>query len=174
MYTVPKEYMHIPGGLVYMDVKHLTLYGSVKAYQFTAIDHATRKLFVHTFSKINSINGMKFLQEIEKKLHVTYLGTDNGSEFLGKCDAYCTKSGIKHVFSSPHSPKQNPFIERAIQTIINDLYIWEGTQITGKLQQERLDKYLDVYNNIRPHESLNMLTPNEQYDILSSSICSPS
>ena len=162
MYTVPIEVKSIPGGLVYMDVKHLWIYEK-HCYQFTAIDHATRRLHTKCFTSITSNVGMMFLKELEDLWDVLYLGTDNGSEFLGKCDLYCNEKGIQHVFSSPHSPKQNPYVERVIRTIIDELYYFEGLEISIEKQQEKLQKYEHIYNTIRPHQTLNYLTPNEQY-----------
>ena len=78
--------------------------------------------------------------------------------------------GINHVFSSPRSPKQNPFVERVIQTTINELHIMQGTGYSIENQQERLDKYTIEYNTYRPHSSLELETPMERYVKLSKSL----
>ena len=121
MYTVSKEVMKQPGGLVYMDVKHLYLYPGRKVYQFTAIDHSTKMVSVKIFPRITSGSGKMFLRYIMKSFpfrNIQYIGSDNGSEFLGDFDKELKKLGIEHVFTTPRSPKQNPYAERMIRSII--------------------------------------------------------
>lgn len=171
MYSVPEEVLKIPGGLVYMDVKHLCLPGGTKIYQFTAIDHATRVLKLKVFSNITSTCCARFLKIIQEQFpfkEIKYIGTDNGSEFLGKCEEYLNKKGIKHVFSNPRSPKQNPYVERVIRTVIDDVYYFRGVEINQVTQQKILEEYENKYNFIRPHSSLNYLTPMETYAKLNS------
>lgn len=172
MYSVPKECIHKPGGLVYMDVKHLYLPGGYKVYQFTAIDHATRQICAKVYSQITSQCGGKFLLYVKERMKVkeiSYVGSDNGSEFLGFFNKVLSEQNITHVYSSPRTPKQNPFVERVIRTIIDELYAYRGLEVSIEKQQERLDQYIFTYNNIRPHQSLNLETPFEIYVKLSQS-----
>lgn len=169
MYAVPKEVREKPGGLVYIDVKHLYLPGGQKAYQFTAIDHATRLIRIKLYSRITSTCGKMFLKYIQRDYpfeRIQYIGSDNGSEFLGKLDEELEKQEIVHVFSSPGCPKQNPYVERMIKNVIDEVYQYEGLEISMKKQQSRLDEYVKVYNEERPHHSLNLNTPYEQYTML--------
>lgn len=169
MYAVPKRVLEQPGGLVYMDVKHLYLPGGQKVYQFTVIDHATRLISIKLFSRITSRCGRMFLDYIQKNYpfeNIQYLGSDNGSEFLGELDNELEKREIVHVFSSPGCPKQNPYVERAIRNVIDEVYIYEGLEVSMSKQQDRIDEYVKVYNEERPHHSLNLKTPYEQYTIL--------
>lgn len=170
MYAVPRDVMKQPGGLVYLDVKHLTLPGGLKAYQFMGIDHATRMMRAKVYARITSLSGKEFLDYLKQEFpfeHIQYIGSDNGSEFLGLFDKELELRGIQHVFSSPRSPKQNPFVERVIQTVIKEVYEYDGLEATRERQQEVLDNYVTVYNEIRPHHSLGLKTPMEQYIILS-------
>ena len=169
MYAVPRKVLKEPGGLVYLDVKHLNIVGYGKLYQFTAIDHATKILKAKVYGRITSLSGLEFVKYIRKEFpfkEIKYIGTDNGSEFLGSMDKYLKEEGIIHVFSSPRSPKQNPFVERVIRTIIDDHYSCEGTAIDKETQQKALDRYVKIYNEVRPHHSLNLMTPYEKYDTL--------
>lgn len=172
MYSVPPKVRNVSGGLVYFDVKHLSLQGGKKGYQFTAIDHATRRLVAKVYSSITSRNGRAFFLYVKNQLGsnaISYVGSDNGSEFLGLFEEGLSEHGVTHVFSSPRSPKQNPFVERVIKTIIEEVYWYNGLETDVEKQQEVLDKYIFTYNKIRPHRSLNLDTPFERYVKLSKS-----
>lgn len=165
MYSVPKKFLKLPGGLVYLDVKHLKI-GLKRYYQFTALDHATRMMQAKIQRRITSESTVGFMEYIQKqypfkKIH--YLGTDNGSEFLGDLEEYVRKKDISHVFSSPASPKQNPYVERVIRTIIDDVYRPFGLEETAEMQQETLNDYIIRYNTKRPHQGINLLTPAQMY-----------
>jgi transposase InsO family protein len=169
MYAVPKEVLKKPGGLVYLDVKHLTLTPGLRVYQFTAIDHATRMLRIKMYGRITSRSGKDFLDYLEREYpfrEVKYLGSDNGSEFMGELDQELERRGIVHVFSSPRSPKQNPYVERVIRSVIDEVYYYKGTEINLERQQQVLDDYVKVYNEVRPHYGINLRTPMEQYNYL--------
>lgn len=165
MYSVPKQYKQIPGGLVYLDVKHLRI-GLKKYYQFTALDHATRIMKAKIYRRITSESTVKFMDYLQKEFpfkDIRYIGTDNGSEFLGDLTEYEKEKKLEHVFSSPASPKQNPYVERVIRTIKDDLFDQFGLEDTVELQQEALDDYVYTYNYKRPHQGINLLTPIEMY-----------
>lgn len=169
MYALDKEVKQQPGGLVYLDVKHLYLPGGTRVYQFSAIDHATRLMRVKLFTNITSRCGKLFLDYLQEEYpfeRIKYIGTDNGSEFLGELDKELEKRGIIHLFSSPRSPKQNPFVERAIRTVIDEVYTYKGTEVSMIEQQKVLDEYMYIYNNKRPHWGLNLKTPIQQFNLL--------
>jgi len=169
MYAVPKDVLKEPGGLVYVDVKHLYLPGGQRVYQFTGIDHATRLMRIMLSTGITSLSGKNFLDYLQKEYpfeRIRYLGSDNGNENLGLMDKELEKRKIIHVFSSPRTPKQNPFVERVIRTVIDEVYYYEGLEISMRKQQEKLNEYVKIYNEVRPHHSLKMRTPHEEYDRL--------
>ena len=165
MYTVPADVKNKIGGLVYFDVKHLTLTGGNRVYQFTAIDHATRMLVAKVYSRINSRSSVHFFKYVRRRLGVSkicYFGSDNGSEFLGLLTKELSEQGTIHVFSSPHSPKQNPYVERVIKTVIEECYLYTGIGYSIHNHQQQLDAYVNFYNRIRPHASLELDTPVER------------
>jgi len=164
MYTVPPRVKKQVGGLVYMDVKHLNVCG-VRMYQFVALDHCSRYLSSQIYMRIKSTTTNEFLDTLPYK-KIKYIGTDNGSEFLGAFDQELKKRKIKHVFSSPRSPKQNPYVERVIRTIIDEEYLPFGLRGTNiREQQEQLNEYVQKYNYIRPHRSLNLKCPYEIFNM---------
>lgn len=83
---------------------------------------------------------------------------DNGPELVSLALAqWAEEHGVQHEFIKPGKPTQNAFIERFNRTEILDFYLFrtlnEAREITGR--------WLMEYNNERPHESLNNLTPEE-------------
>jgi putative transposase len=167
MYTVPREALLLPGGLVYFDVKHLWVAGTGKMYQFTALDHATRILVLQLYQRITSLSGREFLHKVQEVCpQIQYVGSDNGSEFAGLFQEDLDRQKIQHVFSSPHSPRQNPYVERVIRTVIDEVYCVRGTEYSIERQQEVLDTYVKEYNEKRPHWSLGLKTPMEMLHLL--------
>lgn len=170
MYAVPDKYKKEPGGLVYLDVKHLRK-GKEKWYQFTALDHASRLVGAKIYRRITAESSKSFFKYLDERYpfeQISYVGTDNGSEFLGVFEEELERRGIEHVFSSPASPKQNPYVERVIRTIVEGQYKIFGLEDSLELQQEALEEYCYKYNHKRPHQSLGYKTPMEIFVKLSS------
>ena len=100
-----------------------------------------------------SVNSIPFLSISGK--------TDNGSENLGIFDELLKKENIKHLFSYPHCPKINSYIERYNRTIKEEflnhnlqLLLYNPVKFSNALAD-----YLLYYNYKRPHKSLNLNPP---------------
>jgi transposase InsO family protein len=94
-----------------------------RRYFLLLVDDASRYMWAVLLpSKDAAADAIKKVQaEVEKesghKLRV--LRTDNGGEFtVVEFAAYCTDEGIKHHFSTRHSPQQNIMVERWNQTMV--------------------------------------------------------
>lgn len=162
MYSVPSEISSQAGGFVYMYTKHIRPVGAKKYYVFVAIDHKTRISVAMASRHITAKAASRFLSVLEQRSvfrHIKFIGTDNGSEFLGVFDQILQAKGIQHVFTTHRSPKQNPFAERMIRTIIDEEFKYHGVQDTIGKQQEYLDRYLHWYNTERQHSALNYQSP---------------
>ena len=94
-----------------------------------------------------------------------FMHTDNGSPF-GNTKAICrfTKlcywlidQGIVPVFSDPASPQQNGRHERMHRDL--KAYCKKRIKTTLSKQQKVMDEFREEYNKVRPHEALNMETP---------------
>jgi len=149
-----------PGSLVQVDTKHLRFSDGEKAYQFTAIDTCTRLRVLRASKTASSKAAERFLQECRRAFPfpIQNLQTDNGSEFLLHFDKACVKE--KHVFSYPHTPKDNAFVERSHKTDDDEFYglLNEEPQNVEDLDQ-KMRAWEKTYNTVRPHSSLNYLTP---------------
>lgn len=83
--------------------------------------------------------------------------TDNGPEFLALAE-WCKEQGIELRFTQPGKPNQNAYVERFNRTYRDDVL---GAYLFDNLNQvrEETEKFIWKYNNIRPHNSLENITP---------------
>jgi transposase InsO family protein len=88
---------------------------------------------------------------------------DGGSEFKAEFEAECQKRGIILFVLPPSSPKLNGMVERMQRTSREEIYdILEAPETLGDHNQ-LLQSQDKIYNYIRPHDSLELLTPYEYY-----------
>lgn len=89
------------------------------------------------------------------------LRLDNGPEFLaGDFVTWCESHGIEIRYIQPGKPNQNAFVERFNRTYrheVLDAYLFEDLDQV----REITDGWLQSYNEERPHDSLEQLTPVE-------------
>ena len=97
---------------------------------------------------------------IPKQIH-----TDNGSPFgsvaaiqrFTRLSYWFIEVGIMPVFSDPAHPEQNGRHERMHRDL--KAACAKPSAFDLKAQQRRLNQFVKEYNNIRPHEALEMKTP---------------
>ena len=92
--------------------------------------------------------------------------SDNGAPFsaralfgLSKLSVWWLRLGIKIERIMPGHPQQNGRHERMHRTL--KLEVERRNNFLQ--QQESFDDFVQTYNNVRPHEALNMKTPSEIY-----------
>jgi len=150
-----------PGYLVCVDTKHLIILGR-RFYQFNAIDCYSKIAYSKVYSKISSINAADFINSLINffPFPVESIQTDNGSEYLLYFHQELQKRNINHYFSRPQTPKDNPMVERFIQTTERELWMFDQEMLPEiNYLNEKLTWWLGRYNNYRPHQSLHYLTP---------------
>ena len=154
-----------PGDMVQIDTKHITVLGGRKYYQFTAIDVLTKYRILRVYPSESSINGAKFLQECIDNFPFTIkrVQTDNGSSFLKEFDKLCKEKGLPHYFTYPRSPKQNSYVEISHGADKREFYQQGNVYAILSVMQTKIKEWQDIWNNIRPHESLNQLTPSQYF-----------
>lgn len=89
------------------------------------------------------------------------LRSDNGLVFTSKLytgTAY--QYGLKQEFIQPHTPQQNGMVERLIRTI-KEQCLWMHNFSSLPEARNAIGKWLEFYNNERPHQALKMKTPAE-------------
>jgi len=149
------------GDLVQIDTKHLYWPGGTKRFQFVAVDVATRIKVTEVYTTASSRSAAAFLVTVIDRLpfEVKAIQTDNGSEYLGEFDRAVAAAGIAHFFSYPHCPKHNAFVERQIQTEIDEFHSLVEPVLDLAEFNDLLVAWDRFFNEVRPHQSLGYLTP---------------
>lgn len=84
---------------------------------------------------------------------------DNGPEFLSnKLVEFCNKENIMIKYIQPGKPTQNAFIERfnrSYREDVLDAYLFESL---SQLRELSIN-WMDQYNQLHPHQSLNNMSP---------------
>jgi transposase InsO family protein len=169
----------LPGELVEIDVKYVpSPIKGKKYYQYTAIDTASRWRYLKIYDEQNSLNSIKFLQEVINRFpHKTesiktdngaiftnyYVGTNKRSDLTVKTihalDLFCKQHNIVHYLIDLGKPAQNGTVERSHREDQEKFY--EKNKFRNILDlQKKIRVWNDYYNNLE-HCGLNGKTPNE-------------
>lgn len=92
-------------------------------------------------------------------LAIKRIQTDNGSSFLKEFNKLCKEKGLPHYFTYPRTPKQNTYVEISHQADKREFYLQGNVYSILSVMQKKIRERENIWNNIRPHESLNQLTP---------------
>ena len=107
----------------------------------------------------------KYIKVFREYGFPNYMHTDNGTPFgsiispkrFSRLCYWLIDIGIKPVFSDPGCPQQNGRHERMHRDL--KAYCKYDIQNTLSKQQKVMDNFMQEYNEVRPHEALNMNTP---------------
>jgi putative transposase len=95
--------------------------------------------------------------------------SDNGPPFgaqgiggLSRLGVWLLKLGIQPVFIQPGHPEQNGRHERFHETLKAETA--NPPRATMRAQQSAFDRFTACYNDLRPHEALDMRTPSDLYE----------
>jgi transposase InsO family protein len=129
---------------------------------FTALEELTKI----AFARIYTTNSSGFAEDFLKRLmylvegKVAIMHQDNGAEFQGNFEKVCKTLGILQIYSRPHTPKDNPALERFNSSVQHE---WLDFSEVGldDIPEANLDltTWLIKYNSYRPHEALANQTP---------------
>ena len=175
--TAPRRALHtkryakkVPGHHVQVDVKFLQLKNregkTVKRYQYTAIDDATRIRALQIFPKHNQDCAIKLMDYVIEKFpfRINTVRTDRGHEFQARFHWHVEDQGIRHVYIKPRTPQLNGKVERSHRTDQTEFYqlltYTDDVDLNSKLKA-----WENFYNYDRPHISLDGKTP---YEIMKS------
>lgn len=152
-----------PGDMIQMDTKYIMLTGGRKYYQFTAIDVLSKKRVLRVYKTQSSENGALFLDECAKAMpfEISAVQTDNGAPFQKYFDAACKHKSLPHYFIYPRTPKQNAYVEISHGADEREFYQQGNVYKDFTTMQKKLAEWEYTWNNVRPHQALNYLTPNQ-------------
>ena len=130
---------------------------------FNAIDDYNREVLAIEID--TSLTASRVIRTLEQV--IAYRGKpqqirmDNGPEFIShQFELWCREKQITLQYIQPGKPMQNGYIERFNGTYrrdILDAYLFEELWQVKQLTQE----FVTEYNQRRPHQALNNLTPEE-------------
>ncbi len=160
----PKEYQpKKPGDLVQVDTLDVRPLSDVHFKQFTARDMNSRWDVVEAYRSATAGNARKFLNTLIERAPFPIRGiqVDGGSEFMAQFEQACADKGIRLFVLPPRSPKLNGHVERAQRTHSEEFYDLYMGELDLKSVNEALIEWEHFYNNVRPHHSLDLMTPSE-------------
>ncbi len=134
-----------------------------KLRMLCVLDEFTREC--HHIRVDRSIGAAKVIASLEWLfvLHGApeYIRSDNGPELIAKSlRAWLEQRGTQTIYITPGSPWENPYIES-----FNDKFRDECLNLhvfsDGRHAQELVEAWREEYNELRPHSSLDYMTPAE-------------
>lgn len=152
-----------PGDLVEIDTTPVEVRPGLRRVHFTARDVVSRKDVLTVSTRTSSAAATQMLRKAFGRFgfRVRAIQIDGGSEFKATFEAACAELRIKLFVLPPRSPRLNGHVERAHRTHQEEFY--DLTEIPELLVDHRalLQRWEETYNNVRPHQALGYLTPNE-------------
>ena len=160
----PREYrVRVPGDLIEVDTLDVRPLPGVVLKHYTGRDLASRWDVVGVYSRATATTARSFLGQLMNRtpFEVRAIQVDGGSEFAAEFERECERLGVRLFVLPPRSPKLNGHVERAQRTHTEEFYeIYDGDLEVGPLNRA-LRRWEQVYNTVRPHQSLGYMTPNE-------------
>jgi len=141
------------------------------AYVISLVDSCSRLAWAEVVTSKKALPVMFKALKLINTLNVRYalafteILTDNGAEFAARkhpaghpFEAMLAELGITHRYTRPYRPQTNGKVERFWRTLEDDLV--DGTTFDNldHFANELLE-YLIYYNEFRPHQAINHLTP---------------
>ena len=90
---------------------------------------------------------------------ISSIQVDGGGEFMADFELLCKKMNIKLYVLPPRSPKLNGNVERSNHTSHYEFYAINPELKGFDDTKAKLAKFVTFYNEQRPHQHLNYLTP---------------
>jgi len=160
----PRDYaVQQPGDLVQVDTLDVHPLDGKAVKHFTARDVVSRWDVLEAHQRATANTAAEFLDTLLARMPFTVkaIQVDGGSEYRAGFEQACQRLGLRLFVLPPHSPKLNGCVERAHRTHLEEFY----AVIPESAQLENLNialyKWERVYNQIRPHQALDYLTPAE-------------
>jgi len=160
----PRDYaIKLPGDLVEIDTLDIHPFPGWACKHFTARDVASRWDVLQTFPNASSFSAAQFLETLIQRapFPIRAIQVDGGSEFKAWFEKACAEKGIRLFVLPPRSPRLNGCVERAHRTHLEEFYRIYDYGLDLHSLNITLSEWERIYNFVRPHQSLDNLTPAE-------------
>ena len=160
--TIELKKQKKPGFLVAFDSIEIFRNG-LKRYIVTGIDTVSKVAWARMYTTHTSATAKDLFLRLYAVAQGNILNVcqDNGSEFEKHFADLMASLNIPQYFSRVKTPKDNPICERFNRTLKEE-FLRQGNYTSDTQEFNRkMTQWLIKYNTIRPHQSLNYLTPFE-------------
>lgn len=167
-HAIPKDWNYKiinSGDLIQVDTVHVHLLPGTRRYQFTACDYITKRTARCAAKTITSRSAKKIIDILEERFpfKIKAIQIDGGSEFKKEFELECQRRNVILFVLPPKSPKLNSMVERMQRTSREEIYDIKDVPDDIEAHNELLEEQDYIYNFIRPHDSLDLMTPDEYY-----------
>jgi len=140
-----------------------TLASGRKFRMLTVVDDFSRESLAVVVD--NSLSGIRVARELDRIVEMRgtpcMVVSDNGTEFTSRAIlAWQEESGVEWHYIAPGKPTQNGFIE-SFNGRLRDECLNEHLFASLPKARRIIEEWRTDYNTLRPHTSLNGLTPTE-------------
>ena len=152
-----------PGDVVEIDTKEIRLRRGITFKHFSARDVVSRWDVVELHRRVTALTAAGFLDALLARapFSIRALQVDGGSEFAAEFELACQKKQLPLFVLPPKSPKLNGHVERSNRTHNEEFYEVHAESDQLPALNRQLRRWENIYNRIRPHQSLAYLTPLE-------------
>lgn len=130
---------------------------------FNLVDDCSKEcLVIYAARSIRAINVVEILETIAKvRGYPKSIRSDNGPEFIAiALDIWAFKHGVQLQFIQPGKPTQNAIIESFNGKFRSECLDQNWFESLDQAK-EKINLWRNDYNEVRPHSSISMKTPNE-------------
>lgn len=151
-----------PGELVQID--HLSASRDSKQLkEFKAVSPVGKQMVARVFSRATARNAKRFLETVRAQLPFPLVSAqvDGGSEFRADFELACEELKIPLFVLPPRRPQLNGCVERANDTTRVEFWNRYDGDFTVEAANHALAEYQRFYHQVRPHQALDFMTPDE-------------
>ena len=160
--SLPRPNVTGPGSLVQMDTVHFVDWSTgERFYLYTVIDLYSRWAYAEVHNKLSQAMSLKVALRAQAKADFRFvlLQTDNGPEFQKYFRDMLAARRIALRHSRIRQSNDNAHVERFNRTLQDECV--SSYPLRRNVTQQKLDEYLDYYNNGRRHMGIAMRRPRE-------------
>ena len=154
------------GEMIQIDHMTVNLPGSGILKHFTATCPITKWTVYMVYLRATSHTAAEFLKYVREQFpfRIVSIQVDGGSEFMGEFEQSCKNMGIPLYVLPPRSPEYNGNAERNNGIAKYDFYSQYDGRPSLHHIRKNLQKFTHSHNHYRPHQGIDLLTPNQFYE----------